>query len=51
MIYLEFIQLNFCGLNTNLKTNIKKRGRLDSNEKISKFSFDTVADLIRNLNF
>ena len=51
MIYLEFIQLNFCGLNTNLKTKIKKRGRLDSNEKISKFSFDTVADLIRNLNF
>ena len=50
MVYLEIIQLNFCGLNTNLKTNIKKRGRLDLIDRVSKISYDIVGDLIRNLN-
>jgi len=29
LIYLEILQLNFCGLNKNLKTNIYKRGIVD----------------------
>ena len=31
VIYLEFIELNFCGLNYNLKKNIEKRGKEESN--------------------
>ena len=30
LIYLEIIQLNFCGLNRDLAKNIKKRAKLDS---------------------
>ena len=30
MIYLEIIQLNFCGLNRDLSKNIKKRAKLDA---------------------
>ena len=29
LIYLEILQLNFCGLNNNLKKNIYKRGIVD----------------------
>ena len=31
MIYLEIIELNFCGLNKNIKINIIKRGKSDIN--------------------
>ena len=37
MIYLEFIELNFCNLNKNLKSNIEKRAHEDI--KLIKFSF------------
>ena len=30
LIYLEIIELRFCGLSTNTKKNIEERGRLDS---------------------
>ena len=30
MIYMEVIQLNFCGLNRDLSKNIKKRAKLDA---------------------
>ena len=30
MIYMEIIQLNFCGLNRDLSKNIKKRAKLDA---------------------
>ena len=31
-IFLEIIQLNFCGLNENLKKNIEERALLDNDE-------------------
>lgn len=30
LIYMEIIQLNFCGFNRDLSKNIKKRAKLDS---------------------
>ena len=30
LIYMEIIQLNFCGLNRDLSKNIKKRAKLDA---------------------
>lgn len=30
MIYMEIIQLNFCGLNRDISKNIKKRAKLDA---------------------
>ena len=30
LIFLEIIEINFCGLNENLKRNIESRGRIDS---------------------
>ena len=30
LIYLEIIELRFCGLSTNTRKNIEERGRLDS---------------------
>ena len=30
MIYMEIIQLNFCGFNRDLSKNIKKRAKLDA---------------------
>ena len=30
MIYMEIIQLNFCGINRDLTKNIKKRAKLDA---------------------
>ena len=31
LIYLEIIELNFCGLNENIKTEIEKRGKIETN--------------------
>ena len=30
LIYMEIIHLNFCGLNRNIKKNIEKRAKIDS---------------------
>ena len=35
-VFLELIQLNFCGLNKNVKSNIEKRALLETNENIFK---------------
>ena len=50
LIYLEIIELNFCGLNFNLKKNIISRSESDYkfsfvfNEKLKKDTFDTSED-------
>ena len=31
LIYLEIIELNFCGLNKNIKTKIEERGKIETN--------------------
>ncbi len=31
LIYLEIIELNFCGLNKNIKIEIEKRGKIETN--------------------
>ena len=31
LIYLEIIELNFCGLNENIKIEIEKRGKIETN--------------------
>ena len=50
LIHLEIIELNFCGLNFNLKKNIISRSESDYkfsfvfNEKLKKDTFDTSED-------
>ena len=34
-IYLEIIELNFCGLSDNIKRNIEKRALKDSDERLN----------------
>ena len=55
LIYLEIIQLNFCGLNRDLAKNIKKRAKLDSimsekelNEEENGDANDDSLELSRN---
>ena len=47
MIYMEVIQLNFCGLNRDLSKNIKKRAKLDAiiSEKDLNDDDDEVNDI------
>ena len=35
LIYLEIIELNFCGLNKNIKTKIEERGKIETNILLS----------------
>ena len=35
LIYLEIIELNFCGLNKNIKREIEKRGKIETNILLS----------------
>ena len=44
MIYLEIIELNFCGLNKNTKRNIQKRVQEEmlNQERVSKLEDDEV---------
>ncbi len=35
LIYLEIIELNFCGLNKNIKIEIDKRGNIETNILLS----------------
>ena len=30
LVFLEIIEINYCGLNKNLKRNIQSRGKIDS---------------------
>ena len=35
LIYLEIIELNFCGLNENIKIEIEERGKIETNILLS----------------
>jgi len=52
LIFLEFIELNFCGLNENLKRNIEKRALIESSliNENEKDEFDKELNLINNEN-
>jgi len=52
LIFLEFIELNFCGLNENLKSNIEKRSIFESSliNENEKDDFDKELNLINNEN-
>ena len=44
MVYLEIIELNFCGLDYNLKRKILDRGLIDVSKADFNKSFDTDSD-------
>jgi len=52
LIFLEFIELNFCGLNENLKRNIEQRSFIESSliNENEKDEFDKGLNLINNEN-
>ena len=50
LIYMEIIQLNFCGLNRDISRNIKKRAELDaiiSNKELEGDSEDIMNDSLK----
>ena len=51
LIFLEIIEINFCGLNKNLKRNIESRGIIDSSlidERDDDDEFDYQKNSINN---
>ena len=42
LIYLEIIELNFCGFNKNLRKNIIKRGKIDFKQNRSSSINDSL---------
>ena len=51
LIFLEIIEINFCGLNKNLKRNIESRGIIDSSlidEDNDEYELDNQKDFINN---
>jgi len=54
LIFLEIIELNFCGLNENLKRNIEKRALIESSllteNENEKDKFDNELNYIINEN-
>ena len=50
LIYLEIIELNFCGFNENLKKNIILRGKFDGEHNRESNVTDTETDFTKDNN-
>jgi len=47
-IYLEIIELKFCGLNENIIKNIRKRAKIDGNVREASSNFSTSSSNFSN---
>ena len=50
LVFLEIIELNFCGLNKNIKRNIQKRAKEDTNLLLMNTSTHRESILMDNIN-
>ena len=48
LIYLELIELNFCGLNKYLRKNIILRGKIDIENEITRDSNASETEMVKN---